>query len=233
MSKTDYSDAGIKFPRLQVRIFSDGEKQLVDTWLWKEAGGERLQIMKSQLAGSMDYAHRLIGEFKVKHGAECGPDDIDVENWSVFLTGFSENPINGPRPRRKPASTKSRQPRRSIIAADLIPDNLRYLTRALGFSGARSSPSQAGSRLLSVTGTTLAFPPSNGKERAMMIKRRRFKQETSHQDRIVEWAIALRKQADVMRPGAERDELLKKLRQAETAMHMEDWANSRGLQPPK
>src|SRR6185312_2273574 len=67
MSKTDYSDAGIKFPRLQVRIFSDGEKQLVDTWLWKEAGGERLQIMKSQLAGSMDYAHRLIGEFKVKH----------------------------------------------------------------------------------------------------------------------------------------------------------------------
>jgi hypothetical protein len=67
----------------------------------------------------------------------------------------------------------------------------------------------------------------------MMIKRRRFKQETSHQDRIVEWAIALRKQADVMRPGPERDELLKKLRQAETAMHMEDWANSRGLQPPK
>jgi hypothetical protein len=36
-----------------------------------------------------------------------------------------------------------------------------------------------------------------------------------------------------MRPGPERDELLKKLRQAETAMHMEDWANSRGLQPPK
>ena len=69
--------------------------------------------------------------------------------------------------------------------------------------------------------------------RAMIIKRRRFRQETSLQDRIVEWAVALRKQADVMRPGPERDELLKKLRQAETAMHMEDWANSRGLQPPK
>ena len=66
----------------------------------------------------------------------------------------------------------------------------------------------------------------------MIIKRRRFRQETSLQDRIVEWAVALRKQADVMRPGPERDELLKKLRQAETAMHMEDWANSRGLQPP-
>ena len=84
-----------------------------------------------------------------------------------------------------------------------------------------------------MTGTALAFPRWNGKDRAMIIKRRHFKQKTSLQDRIVEWAVALRKQADVMRPGPERDELLKKLRQAETAMHMEDWANSRGLQPPK
>jgi hypothetical protein len=36
-----------------------------------------------------------------------------------------------------------------------------------------------------------------------------------------------------MQPGPERDELLRKLRQAETAMHLEDWANSPGLQPPK
>jgi hypothetical protein len=28
----------------------------------------------------MEYAHRLVGEFKVKHGAECGPDDIEVES---------------------------------------------------------------------------------------------------------------------------------------------------------
>jgi len=67
----------------------------------------------------------------------------------------------------------------------------------------------------------------------MVIKRRRFKQETSLQDRIVEWAIAIRKQADVMRPGPERDQLLAKLRQAETAMHMENWANSPELQPPR
>ena len=43
----------------------------------------------------------------------------------------------------------------------------------------------------------------------MIIKRRHFKQKTSLQDRIVEWAVALRKQADVMRAGPERDELLK------------------------
>jgi hypothetical protein len=36
-----------------------------------------------------------------------------------------------------------------------------------------------------------------------------------------------------MRPGTERDQLLAKVRQAEAAMHMEDWANPSGLQPPK
>jgi len=64
-----------------------------------------------------------------------------------------------------------------------------------------------------------------------MKHRRRFKQQTSLQDRIVEWAIGVREQADAMSPGPERDELLKKLRQAETAMHFEDWANSPGSQP--
>ena len=67
----------------------------------------------------------------------------------------------------------------------------------------------------------------------MILKRRRFKQESSLQDRIVEWAIAVREQAAAMRPGPDRDKLLKKLRQAEAAMCMEKWANSPGLQPPK
>jgi hypothetical protein len=66
-----------------------------------------------------------------------------------------------------------------------------------------------------------------------MKRRRRFKQQTSLQDRIADWAAGVREQADGMRPGPERDELIKKLRQAETAMHLEDWANSPGLQPPR
>ena len=66
-----------------------------------------------------------------------------------------------------------------------------------------------------------------------MQHRRRFKQIVSLQDRIAEWAAGVRKQAKEMQPGQERDELLKKLRQAETAMHMDEWANSPGLQPPK
>jgi hypothetical protein len=66
-----------------------------------------------------------------------------------------------------------------------------------------------------------------------MQRRRRFKQVTTLQDRIAEWAAGVREQADTMGPGPERDELIKKLRQAETAMHLEYWANSPGLQPPK
>ena len=66
-----------------------------------------------------------------------------------------------------------------------------------------------------------------------MQRRRRFKQQTTLQDRIAEWATGVREQANEMQPGPERDELLMKLHQAETAMHLEDWANSTGLQAPK
>ncbi len=39
--------------------------------------------------------------------------------------------------------------------------------------------------------------------------------------------------ADLLPPGRERDDLLKKERQADTASHLNDWADSPGLQPPK
>jgi len=66
-----------------------------------------------------------------------------------------------------------------------------------------------------------------------MQKRRRFKQQLSLQDRLAMWAKDLREQAAALPPGPERDELLKKARQADTASHLEDWANSPGLQSPK
>jgi len=66
-----------------------------------------------------------------------------------------------------------------------------------------------------------------------MQNRRRFKHEITLQDRIVAWAKQVRAQAAELPPGPEREELLKKVRQAETAMHLDDWANSPGLQPPK
>jgi hypothetical protein len=67
----------------------------------------------------------------------------------------------------------------------------------------------------------------------MTSQRRRFKHETSLQDRIVEWARDVRAQAAELPPGRDRDELLKKVRQAEAAMRLDDWTNSPGRQPSK
>jgi hypothetical protein len=66
-----------------------------------------------------------------------------------------------------------------------------------------------------------------------MQRRRRFEHQFTLQERIVEWAKEVREQAAKLPPGPDRDMLLKKVQHAETALHLEDWANSPGLQPPK
>jgi hypothetical protein len=66
-----------------------------------------------------------------------------------------------------------------------------------------------------------------------MSMRRRFKQVTSLKDRLIQEAENLRRQANEMPPGAPRDELLRKARQAETAARVDDWLASPGLQAPK
>ena len=66
-----------------------------------------------------------------------------------------------------------------------------------------------------------------------MRQRRRFKQTVSLQDRISSFAETARKVAALLPPGAERDVLLRKARQADTAANLTDWVNSPGLQPPK
>jgi hypothetical protein len=43
----------------------------------------------------------------------------------------------------------------------------------------------------------------------------------------------VREQADTFRPGPERDALIRKARQADVAVHLDDWARSPGLQSPK
>jgi hypothetical protein len=65
-----------------------------------------------------------------------------------------------------------------------------------------------------------------------MIRRRRFKQKISLQDRLSAWADEVRKQADQLRPGPARDMLLKKARQADTRPHLNEWVNSAGLRSP-
>jgi hypothetical protein len=66
-----------------------------------------------------------------------------------------------------------------------------------------------------------------------MERRQRFKPEITLRDRIMAWAKEARARAAGLPPGPERDQLLKKVRQAEVAMHLDDWANSPELQPPK
>ena len=63
--------------------------------------------------------------------------------------------------------------------------------------------------------------------------RRRFKQTQSLEVRLSEEAKRLREQAKLLPPGAVRETLLRKARQAETGSHMSQWLSSPGLQPPK
>ncbi len=66
-----------------------------------------------------------------------------------------------------------------------------------------------------------------------MEKRRRIKQVTSLNQRLGEEAQRLRKQAQGTPPGIERERLIRRARQAETAGRMNDWLASPGLRPPK
>ena len=81
--------------------------------------------------------------------------------------------------------------------------------------------------------TPVALPPSfEGKERAVF-DRRRFKQDSSLDQRLLERAERLRTEARGTPPGVQRDRLLRLARQAETGARMSEWLSSPGLQPPK
>jgi hypothetical protein len=65
------------------------------------------------------------------------------------------------------------------------------------------------------------------------MQRGRFNQIQSLEKRLAEEAKHLREQAKSLRPGAERDSVIRKARQAETASHMNEWLTSPGLRPPE
>ena len=66
-----------------------------------------------------------------------------------------------------------------------------------------------------------------------MPERRRFTQTTSLEESLAEEAKRLRKQAQGTPPGIERERLVRRARQTETASRMTEWLTSRGLQAPK
>lgn len=55
----------------------------------------------------------------------------------------------------------------------------------------------------------------------------------SPKDRLLQEAEQARERAEVLPPGEQRDALLKKARQADTAAHIDDWVYSSGLRPPE
>jgi hypothetical protein len=66
-----------------------------------------------------------------------------------------------------------------------------------------------------------------------MFQQRRIKQKMSLKDRLVSFAEVTREKARRLRPGKEQDDMLMRARHADTAAHIDDWANSPGLQSPK
>jgi hypothetical protein len=60
---------------------------------------------------------------------------------------------------------------------------------------------------------------------------------TSHpqtfQERLAEHKAHLEQKASLLKPGPERDELLKKARQTDTGRDINEWLNSPGLQAPQ
>jgi hypothetical protein len=62
--------------------------------------------------------------------------------------------------------------------------------------------------------------------------RRRFKQTQSLEERLAQEAKRLREEAKLLPPGAERDRIIRKARQAETGSHLTEWLTSPGLRPP-
>jgi hypothetical protein len=63
--------------------------------------------------------------------------------------------------------------------------------------------------------------------------RRRFKNTLTFPDRLAKEAERFRQEAETKPHGAERDELLRKARQAETAAHIDTWVSSPGLKSPE
>jgi hypothetical protein len=65
------------------------------------------------------------------------------------------------------------------------------------------------------------------------MQRRRIKHTASFEERLAQEALRLREEAKSLPPGLERDQLIRRARQAETASRMNQWLTSPGLQPPK
>jgi hypothetical protein len=75
--------------------------------------------------------------------------------------------------------------------------------------------------------------PASSRNGAAPMQRRSFKENAPLNQRLTEQAERLRKEAQGTPPGVKRDKLIRQARQAETALHMQEWLSSPCLQPPR
>lgn len=66
-----------------------------------------------------------------------------------------------------------------------------------------------------------------------MSERRRIIHTDTLEQRLAAEAKRLREEAKKLKPGAEKEALLRLARQAETGSRMSQWLSSPGLQPPR
>ena len=66
-----------------------------------------------------------------------------------------------------------------------------------------------------------------------MLRRRRFTQTKTLEERLADEAKRLREQAKLLPQGALREATLRKARQAETGSRVSEWLRSPGLLPPE
>ena len=66
----------------------------------------------------------------------------------------------------------------------------------------------------------------------MVVKRPRTKHDKSFQERLADEARQFEELANKTSPGPQRELYLRRMRQAQTASHIDDWLRSPGLQPP-
>ena len=92
-------------------------------------------------------------------------------------------------------------------------------------------------RLLASIGDEIAHhsapASSNGKVQRMVIRRRRFKHSSTLNERLDQELVLCRAQAKDLPLGQEREKLIRKIRQAETAMQIDAWLASPGLRAPR
>ncbi|MDE2603145.1 MAG: hypothetical protein KGL62_12370 [Bradyrhizobium sp.] len=66
-----------------------------------------------------------------------------------------------------------------------------------------------------------------------MLKRRRFKQTETLGLRLLRMVAKLRREPQGTPAGIKREQLIQRAQQAESALRVNGWLNSPGLQPPK